>query len=364
MWRCCCAMNKKRFDLIVLAASIAICGSATGAEPTKAEIAKTKPAKAAKAKVKQAYPMVGSVERLDPAINKLIPTNAVIEKLAEGFLWAEGPVWMGNYLLFSDIPTNRIYKWKEGEGISVFLENAGYAGGVTRGGEMGANGLTRDASGRLVMCQHGNRCIARLERDGRVTILAQYYKFCRFNSPNDLVYDRKGNLYFTDPPYGLEKGMDDPRKELLFQGVYRLSPSGEVTLLTDKLSRPNGIGLSPDQKTLYVNNSDEKSPCVMAFPILANGTLGPGRIFFDCSTLSNTGRKGLPDGLKVDVYGNVFSTGPGGVLVISPDGRHLGTILTGDLTANCAWGDDGRTLYMTVNHTLCRIRTSTRGLMP
>lgn len=194
------------------------------------------------------------------------------------------------------------------------------------------------------------------------TVLADKYTGKRLNSPNDLVYDRAGNLYFTDPPYGLLKNVDDPARELNFQGVYRLSADGKLTLLTRAMSRPNGIGLSPDEKTLYVANSDPARPVVMAFPLASDGTLGKGKVLLDSTLWVKQMKPGLPDGLKIDVQGNVWATGPGGVHVIAPDGTHLGSILTNDRTSNCAFGGDGSTLYLTVNHRIARIRTSTKGL--
>lgn len=302
---------------------------------------------------------MGSIERIDPAFDALIPRGAVIEKLADGFKWTEGPVWMpGGFLLFSDIPNNAVMKWQEGKGLSVFLKPSGYTGSEPRGGESGSNGLTRDTEDRLVLCQHGDRCVARLEFSGQFMTLARYYRWHRFNSPNDLVFNSSGDLYFTDPPYGLEKGLADSKKELPFQGVYLLRKNGEVVLLTQELSRPNGIALSPDQKTLYVGNSDGANPVIMAYPVKADGMIEYGRVFFNMASLP---RKGGPDGMKVDVRGNLFTTGPGGVLVISPQGKHLGTLVTEQPTANCAWGDNGSTLYITANHTLCRVKTSTRG---
>lgn len=335
-----------------LAAGIALAGAAEKTPARK------------KARAAAAPPRSSQIERLDPALDTLIASNACLEVLADGFIWAEGPVWMGKYLLFSDVPTNRVYEWEEGKGISVYLEPSGYTGTQPRGGEAGSNGLTRDKQGRLVLCQHGDRRVARLEKDGRFTILAQFYQLRRFNSPNDAVFDSKGNLFFTDPPYGLPANMADPAKELPFQGVYRVSPKGEVTLLTDKISRPNGIALSPNEKVLYVCNSDPAFPAIFAYDIQTNGTLANRRVFFDATELAAKGRKGLPDGLKVDLKGNVFATGPGGVLVLSPSGKHLGTILTGQPTANCAWGDHGSTLYITANHQLLRIQTKTKGRMP
>lgn len=310
---------------------------------------------------------VGSVERLDGRLDKLVPKDAAIEVLDEGFDWSEGPVWFadGKHLLFSDVPRNVIYKWSEGRKSQEFIKPSGYTGATPRGGEPGSNGLTRDARGRLVACEHGDRRVTRLEPDGTKTVLADRFEGKRFNSPNDCILDRAGNLYFTDPPYGLVRNVDDPAKELPFQGVFRVSPDGAVRLLTKEMTRPNGIALSPDEKTLYVANSDPDRPVIMAFPLSASGELGAGRVLFDASALLKAGRKGLPDGLKVDRAGNLFATGPGGVLVIAPDGTHLGTLLTGQATSNCAWGDaDGRTLYITADLLVCRVRLKTRGDLP
>ena len=308
------------------------------------------------------YPAMGTIERNDPAFDQLIAPGVGIEKLAEGFKWSEGPVWLRKEkaLLFSDVPNNVVFKWQEGVGTKEFLFPSGYTGTTARSGEPGSNGLTLDKQGRLILCQHGDRRVARLEANGKITSLAQFYQFRRFNSPNDLVYHSNGSLYFTDPPYGLEKNVNDPAKELLFSGVYRLSPKGEVTLITSDLTFPNGIAFSPDEKTLYVAVSDGAKPVIMAYAVKPDGTVDQGRVFFDAKELSKS-KPGAPDGLKLDKFGNLFATGPGGVLVINPSGKLLGTINTGQPTANCAWGDDGSTLYITANHTLCRIKTLTRG---
>jgi len=311
------------------------------------------------------YATFGTIERHDQRLNQLIPADARIETLADGFVWAEGPVWVQNrdYLLFSDVPENTVYKWKECEGVSVFLRPSGYTGRTRRGGEPGSNGLTLDRRGRLVLCQHGDRRVARLETDGTQTVLAEFYEWRRFNSPNDLVFRSNGDLYFTDPPYGLEGNNSDPRKELLFNGVYRRGDQGGITLLTAELTFPNGLAFSPDEKTLYVAQSDPTRAIWMAYPVQDDGTLGAGHVLLDATAMTKD-RPGLPDGLKVDREGNLFATGPGGVLVISPEGKHLGTINTGLPTANCAWGDDGSTLYLTANHCLARVRTTTRGACP
>ncbi len=309
------------------------------------------------------FPVLGEVVRMDPRLDRLIPKDARIEVVASGFLWAEGPVWIkeGGYLLFSDIPRNSVMKWKEGEGVSLYMKPSGYTGVADYGEEPGSNGLLLDPQGRLVLCEHGDRRISLLYPDGGKRTLVDSYQGKRLNSPNDAVYHRNGDLYFTDPPYGLPKHWDDPRRELDFCGVYRLSKDGKVTLLTKELTRPNGIAFSPDYKTLYVAQSDPKAALWKAFPVKEDGTLGPGRVFYDVTEFAGK-LPGLPDGMKVDREGNLFATGPGGVYVFTPKGELLGRISTGEATANCAWGDDGSTLYMTADMYLCRIKTNTRGL--
>ncbi|HVX59337.1 MAG TPA: SMP-30/gluconolactonase/LRE family protein [Pirellulales bacterium] len=310
------------------------------------------------------YPAMGSVERLDKAFDNLIPPDAKIEKLAEGFEWAEGPVWNReeNFVLFSDIPNNAVNKWQPGKPLTLFLKPSGYTGKKPRGGEPGSNGLLYDSQGRLILCQHGDRRIARLEGKRFVTLVDKY-KGKRLNSPNDAVFKSNGDLYFTDPPYGMIETFDDPNRELDFCGVYRLSKNGKLTLLTDEMTAPNGIGFSPDEKTLYVAQSDPQAPIWKAFDVNEDGTISKGRVFFDATELAKDKKnQGLPDGLKVDEKGNLFATGPGGVLVFSPEGNHLGTLRTEQRTANCGWGGDGTTLYITADMYLCRIQTATRGL--
>ena len=307
-----------------------------------------------------------SVERIEAEFDKLIPKEAIVEQLAGGFKWTEGPVWVkkGGYLLFSDIPNNRINKWKAGEGISVFLEPSGYTGSKPfTGEEPGTNGLMLDAKGNVTMCEHGNRQVSRLHADGTRTVLASHYDGKRFNSPNDLVWHSNGDLYFTDPPYGLPKRYDDPERELDWCGVYRRAKDGTVTLLSKKLMRPNGIALSPDEKTLYVAQS-HRVAIYTAFAVKEDGTLGEGKVLFDASKWMGTeGRPGSPDGMTIDQAGNLWATGPGGVLVITPKGKLLGRISTGEASANCCFGgDDGSTLYIAADDFLCRIKTNTKGL--
>lgn len=307
---------------------------------------------------------LGKIERLDPAFDKLVPKNAQIEMLAEKkFMWAEGPVWVADQkaVLFSDIPRNMIWKWSNGK-LEEFLKPSGYTGKAKfEGYEPGCNGLALDKKGNLILCQHGDRRVAQLEKDGSFKTLADKYDGKRFNSPNDLTIKSNGDIYFTDPPYGLPKQMDDPAKELDFQGVYRLDTHGKVTLLTKEMTRPNGIALSPDEKHLYVANSDPKMAIWKVFPVKEDGTLGEGKVFFDSTKWVGAQHPGLPDGMKVDTQGNVWATGPGGVLVFSPEGKHLGTLATGVPTANCGWGDDGSTLYITADKNLVRVKTSVKG---
>ncbi len=309
------------------------------------------------------YASFGKIERKDPRFDKLVSKDAHMEQLAEGFEWSEGPVWIkdGGYLLFSDIPRNSVMKWKDGEGITLFMKPSGYTGVVDYGREPGSNGLTLDPQGRVVFCEHGDRRVSRLEKEGGKKTLVDNYQGKRLNSPNDVTFKSNGDMYFTDPPYGLPKNFDDPRRELAFCGVYRLAKDGQVTLLTKEMTRPNGIAFSPDERTLYVAQSDPEAAIWRAFEVNSDGTLGKSRVFFDATAWAKAGRKGLPDGMKVDQAGNLFATGPGGVHVFAADGTHLGTFDTDQPTANCAWGDDGHTLYITANNFLVRVKLETKG---
>lgn len=308
------------------------------------------------------YPSYGSIERLDPQLDTLLPADAHLEKLAEGFNWTEGPVWMPqpSQLVFSDVPENIVYRWRAGRGIDIFLQPSGFTGEKFDGREPGSNGLIVDLQGNLIICQHGDRRVARLNDDGQsFTTIADNYQGHRFNSPNDVIYDRSGNLYFTDPPYGMPNNTES---EMGFHGVYRVTPDGTVTLVTRDLERPNGLALSPDEKTLYVSNSHRPRPVIMAYSLGPDGLpTDTGRVLFDSSARAAQGLRGLNDGMTIDQQGNLWASGPGGILIITPEGRHLGTLLTGVSTGNCTWGDDGSTLYVMCDGAICRIRTNAKG---
>ncbi|MDP3803491.1 SMP-30/gluconolactonase/LRE family protein [Brevundimonas sp.] len=312
-----------------------------------------------------AWPAVGRIVRDDPALDRLIAPDARIEKLAEGFTWSEGPVWIaeGGYLLFSDVPENRIHRWSEADGASVFMSPSGYDGpDASSFREPGSNGLIAGRAGSILMADHGNRAIARVELATRAkTLLATRYQGRRFNSPNDLVQAANGAIFFTDPPYGLKDMDQSPLKELPHNGVYRLDPDGEVTLLEDGLTFPNGVALSPDQRTLYVAVSDPERAVIMAYDLNPAGQTSGGRVLRDFTSLVGPSNPGLPDGMAIDAGGHLFATGPGGVHVLSPDGRSLGRIDTGTAAANCKFGEDGRTLFITSGPFLARLRTLTRG---
>ena len=309
------------------------------------------------------YQEFGSIERYDPMADKLLPPEAHMEKLAQGFSWIEGPVWIPDQkiLLFSDMIHNLIYRWKDGEGISVFLYPSGYTGKNPDGTHYGSNGLLLDHKEKLLICQHGDRRIARLNPDGTsFTTVVDRFEGHRFNSPNDLVLDSSGNLYFTDPPYGFGP---NTIAELDFSGIYRVSPSGTVMLLNRDYARPNGIGLSPDEKTLYVSSSEEGRFLILAFPILIDGTLGSSRILFDATPFSSQERQGSTDGMTIDASGNIWTTAPGGVFIITPAGKHIATLNTGQPNGNCAFGgEDGSTLFIMANYYLVRIQTGIKGL--
>jgi len=301
---------------------------------------------------------IGSIEKLSNEMDEFISKDSKIEIIAKGFNWSEGPVWSKklNAVLFSDVPNNIIYKWDEKNGLDIFLNEIGYSGIVPNSKEDGTNGLTIDQQGNLIICMHGDRRVVKLEdwQSNKVTPIATSFNKKLFNSPNDLVYNSKNELFFTDPPYGLKNGDNDELKELQFNGVFRLSPNGELKLLIKNLSRPNGIAISNDEKTLYVANFDSKNPVIMKYQITDEGVKNP-EIFFDGSILSKKDI-GAFDGLKIHPTGTVFATGPGGVLLIKSDGNHIGTIRTEVRSANCAFDDKYEYLYMTSHQYLTRIK--------
>ena len=308
----------------------------------------------------QGQETIGMIERLDPAIDKFISDNAQIEVLASGFSWAEGPVWVShlNGILFTDVPKNTAYLWTENKGVTEFLKPSGMTNHAPHSTNEGANGLLLDAAGNLVLCQHGDRRVARLKNwsfhEPEYETLIDHYDGKWFNSPNDLVFNTKDELFFTDPPYGLKDQDRDPLKELSFNGIYKWSKEKGITLLNKALSRPNGIAISLDEKTIYVGNSDANNPIIAAFD-LVDGRLINQRVFFDAKSMEKKGM-GLFDGLKVHSSGVLFATGPGGVLLITPEGKHIGTVRPGKATANCAFDKDENYLYLTSTNVLARIK--------
>lgn len=306
--------------------------------------------------------MKGSIERIDPAINSIIDEKAEIEVIAQGFEWSEGPLWIEQekMLLFSDVPANTIYKWTEAKGKEIYLTPSGYTGTEKRGGETGSNGLILNSAGKLVLCQHGNRQMAWMNADLKnpkpsFVSIANMYNGKKFNSPNDAVYNKKGELFFTDPPYGLEKNMDDSSKEIPFQGVYKVTTEGNVVLLTDSITRPNGIALSPDEKQLFVANSDGDKPYWYVYDLTENDTIVNGKIFYDPSVASKT-EKGSPDGMKIDSKGTIYATGPGGIWIFDRNAKLLGKIKYPEFTSNCALSADEKTLFVTADGDVLRIK--------
>ena len=303
------------------------------------------------------------IRQLDPSLEGLIALDATIEKLAEGFLFTEGPIWFrSGYLVFSDIPANTMYRWDPDGKVSVFRKPSGFDGTEwPEGAFIGSNGLTLDLQGRLVICEHGNRRVTRIEADGALSVLATRDQGRRLNSPNDVVFKSDGAMYFTDPPYGFMKQDQDPAKELDYNGVYRLKDD-VLTLLHRDMTRPNGLAFTPDEKYLYVGNSDAKKKIWNRFPVLDDGTLGDPVLFADLTSIDEPG---LPDGMKIDTQGNLYCTGPGGTHVFRPDGTRLGVIVTPETPANLHWGDaDGQTLYITARTGLYRVRTKANGIRP
>ena len=311
---------------------------------------------------KQPYAIVGEIERLDNSLDAIIPKDAKIEHIATGLTWAEGPLWVASekMLLCSDVKMDKIYKWTEEEGISVFIEPSGFTGATTDSREKGSNGLVLNPDGDLVMCQHGNRQIARMDASlkspaSKFIPIVDNYKDKKFNSPNDLIYDSKGNLYFTDPPYGLSEAiMNDPKKELDFQGIYKYTNTNELILMSSQVSRPNGLALSPDESKLYIANTDENEAQWLAFDVKSDTLIGK-KVIYDATSLIGK-EQGFPDGLKVDQYGNIFTAGPGGIWIFSKEFKLLGKIKSGFWSSNCNFDEDHSTLYITADDHLLRVK--------
>jgi gluconolactonase len=309
------------------------------------------------------FPKTGSVDRYHPSLDQIITPGERPEILAEGFDWSEGPLWLPKQevVIFSDIPNNSIYQWSEKGGLKLYLKPAGYTDTIPRGGETGSNGLLLNPEGKLVLCQHGDRRMATMNAPlnspaPEFATIIDKWDGRRFNSPNDAVFSSTGNLYFTDPAYGMEFRYKDPKREMDFTGVFRYSTFGEVLLLTDQLSAPNGIGLSPDEKKLYVANSGGGEKSIwMEYELAEDGTVTNGRVFHDASIASDS-LKGAPDGLVVREDGIIFATGPGGVWIFNPEGDNLGIVKTGQATSNCTLDADNQYLYMTADMYLMRIK--------
>jgi gluconolactonase len=339
-----------KFALAAVAPLFLLSSCSSGHDKTVEEKKAVLPAKPA------AQPAgAGGILRVDPAMDALVPAAAKIEKVAGGFQFTEGPLWFkdtGN-LWFSDVQGNVTRQLAPDGAVSEILKPAGYDGkDAPAGAFIGPNGMTFDKDGNVLICQHGNRRIARRNKAGVITTLIDRFEGKKLNSPNDLVFKTDGALYFTDPPYGLTKGDEDPKKELPFNGIFRLQ-AGKLTLLNKEMTRPNGIAFSPDEKWLYVANSDAARKAWMKFPVNDDGTLGPGRVFADVTSEQS---EGLPDGMKVDSKGNVWATGPGGVWIFNPEGKHLGTIQPIEVPANVGWAEDGTVLYMTARTSVYRIK--------
>ncbi|HVU15961.1 MAG TPA: SMP-30/gluconolactonase/LRE family protein [Candidatus Didemnitutus sp.] len=309
------------------------------------------------------FPTIGTIDRADPALDALLAPDAHMEKVAEGFMWTEGPVWVPaqHRLLFSDVPANRSFTWSDDAGLGVFLAPSGYSGPADGQPHQGSNGMTLDAKGNIVICQHGDRRVVRLEGNFLFHTIADRFEGKRFSSPNDVRVDSAGVTYITDPPYGLQGPTQ--KQEIPYSGVFRVATDGKVTLLSKELGMPNGIALSLDEKTLYISNSEENRPVVIAIPLNPDGTAGKERVFFDATSLqAKYKRKGAFDGMTFDAKGNLWVSGLGGIIIVSPEGKHLGTLLPGTATANCTFGGaDGRTLFIAAGGALVKIQTLTTG---
>jgi len=301
---------------------------------------------------------VGSISRLDPALDAIMPKDAIIEKIGGGFSFTEGPLWRTDGTLwFSDVTANVVRSITPAGEVKVLIEKAGGETNAPAGSFVGPNGMVVDKDGTVLLCEHTNRRISKVDKDLKRTTFIDKFEGKKLNSPNDLVFKSDGALYFTDPPYGLLKQDEDPAKQLKFNGVFRFA-NGKLTAVIKDLTRPNGIAFSPDEKVLYISNSDEKKRIWMRYDVKADGSVENGKVFADVTAEPEAG---LPDGMKVDSKGNVYGSGPGGVWIFSPEGKHLGTIKTPEGAANCAWGDDGKSLYITATTGVYRVKLSVDG---
>ncbi|MDQ2901298.1 MAG: SMP-30/gluconolactonase/LRE family protein [Acidobacteriota bacterium] len=334
----------KKFQLFLIALALAGCSTKSPEQPANTA----------------ATASVGSIDRLDPALDALVPASAKIEKLAGGFQFTEGPLWFpAGYLWFSDVVGNVVRQWSpDGKVIEILRPGGADQSYGPPGSFIGPNGMIHDKGDAVLLCQHGNRRIARISKARQVSNYLDRFEGKRFNSPNDLVYKSDGALYFTDPPYGLIKQDEDSSKEIKFNGVFRYA-DGKTQAVIKDLTRPNGIAFSPDEKILYISNSDEKHKVWMRYDVQPDGTVANGKVFFDATSETE---KGLPDGMKVDSNGNLYCAGPAGIWIFSPDGKHLGTIKPGEVPANCNWGDDGKSLYITAETGLYRIKLAATGM--
>jgi len=343
-----------------LAAMIAMCTVACAEAPTSAPATPATSSKVAPSVIAEAR-----IDRWDPALDAIVPRDARIEKIAEGFGWAEGPLWIksGGYLLFTDVPGNKMWKWSEKGGLEKFLDPSGAASfdpNIWR--EAGANGLAVYDANSILVADTGNRGIQRLDlKTKKKTPVAMSFEGKKFSSPNDVVKMKNGVVFFTDPPYGFKKFDDAPEKEIPFNGVYRVGKDGTVTVIEKEFTRPNGVALSPDESVLYVAQSEGTKAIINAYTLDKDGNVTDKRLFQDTTDLVAADAPGAPDGLTVAADGTVFTSGPGGILVISKDGKRLGRIWDGKQTANCKFGDDGRTLYMTSSNFVARIRLTIKG---
>jgi len=313
------------------------------------------------------YKTNGKIHVYDESVTTLIDPTTPIEIVAEGYTWSEGPVWVkkGNFLLFSDVPENKIYQWTADKGAVLYLTPSGYSGKEYYSYEPGANGLIINQKGNLVSAEHGDRRIAEmpLGKPESKKSLTGLWEGKKLNSPNDVIQANNGDYYFTDPPYGLPgRGKEEPAKELAYQGVYRISKKGELSLQYDKMARPNGLAMNLDESILYVGSSEQKESHILAFPVDKKGNLGEPSVFFDAAELAKKGIRGGYDGMKLDSKGNIWTTGPGGILIISPTGKLLGRIETGNPNSNVNFGEDGSTLFITSKMNLLRVKTKTKGL--